>query len=119
MPTEKASVISGRQPRTARYSINLKLLLLGIIVFIFSLTCRAQDQATLVGSVTDTTGAVVPNAEVTVSNPDKGFARDLVTNSSGEFTAAKIPIGNYVVTAEAPGFRKLLRTGVVLQVGQT
>ena len=45
--------------------------------------------ATLVGAVTDPTGAAVPNAKVKVSNPNKGFTRDLVTNSAGEYTAAR------------------------------
>jgi hypothetical protein len=79
----------------------------------------AQDQATLVGAVTDSTGAVVPNAKVTVTNPDKGYVRQLVSDSAGEFTAPRIPIGNYVITVEAAGFEKLVRTGLVLQVGQT
>ncbi len=94
-------------------------LLAGTFFFALSFTGRAQDQATLVGSVSDATGAVVPGAKVAVSNPDTSFARELVTNSAGEFTAAKIPIGNYVVTVEAAGFQKLVRTGIVLNVGQT
>jgi hypothetical protein len=72
-----------------------------------------------VGAVTDTSGAVVPGAKVAVANPDKGFVRNLITNSAGEYTAAKIPIGNYVITTEAPGFQKLVRTGIAVSGGQT
>jgi len=79
----------------------------------------AQDAATIVGTVMDSTGAVVPNAKVIVTNPDKGFTRDLVSDSAGAYTAAKIPIGNYVVTAEASGFQKLVRSGISLDAGQT
>jgi hypothetical protein len=79
----------------------------------------AQDAATLVGAVTDPTGAAVPNAKVEVSNPTKGFVRELTTNSAGEYTAAKIPIGDYVITAQATGFQKLVRSGITLDVGQT
>src|ERR1035437_5913113 len=77
------------------------------------------QEATVVGSVVDPTSAAVPNAKVQVSNPSKGFNRVLLTNSAGEYLAAKIPIGEYVITAEATGFQKLLRSGITLQVGQT
>ena len=79
----------------------------------------AQDQATLVGTVADTSGAVIPGAKVNVSNPDKGFMRDLITSSAGEYTAARIPIGDYVITVEARGFERLVRSGIKLDVGQT
>ncbi len=79
----------------------------------------AQDTATIGGTVTDTSGAVVPGAKVRVSNPEKGFVRDLESNAVGDYTAAKVPIGNYVITAEAHGFQKLVRSGITLEVGQT
>ncbi len=94
-------------------------LLFVTILFWASLTGWAQDQATLVGTVTDPSGAAIPGAKVTVTKPDVGFTRDLVTNSAGDYTAAKIPIGDYVITAQASGFQRLVRTGVTLQVGQT
>jgi len=78
-----------------------------------------QDTATIVGTVTDTTGAVIPDAKVVVSNPEKGFVRQVESNSVGDYTAAKIPIGNYTITAEAHGFQKLVRSGITLEVGQT
>jgi hypothetical protein len=90
-----------------------------MIALIMPVASWAQDEATLVGTVTDTSGAVVPNANVRVENPEKGFVRDLVSNSAGEYTAAKIPIGNYVITVEIAGFQKLVHTGITLAVGQT
>ncbi len=84
----------------------------------FATVAMGQDTATIVGTVTDTTGAVIPNAKITVSNPDKGFTRVLISNSAGAFSVSAIPIGNYVVTAEAQGFQKLVRTGITLEVGQ-
>jgi len=70
----------------------------------------AQDTATIVGTVTDSTGAVVPGAKVTVANPDRGFTREVASDSAGAYNAARIPIGNYVVTAEMTGFQKLVRS---------
>jgi len=94
-------------------------VLLVALVLSLSLTGWAQDQATLVGTVTDPTGSTVPNCKVQVSNPSKGFVRELVTNSAGEYVAAKVPIGDYVITAEGSGFQKLVRTGITLDVAQT
>jgi hypothetical protein len=54
-----------------------------------------------------------------VANPDKGFTRDLVANAAGEWNASKVPIGDYVITAEAPGFQRLVRSGITVAVGQT
>jgi hypothetical protein len=89
------------------------------LIFFISIAAWAQDTATIVGTVTDPSGAVIPGVKVTVSNPEKGLTRELVSNPSGEYMAAKIPIGNYVVTAEAAGFKKLARSGITLSVGQT
>ncbi len=94
-------------------------LLLTMILFSLSFPTWAQDTATIVGAVTDATGAVIPGAKVTVSNPLKGYTRELIASSAGEYTAYKIPIGEYVVTAQAPGFQKLVRSGITLSVGQT
>jgi hypothetical protein len=93
-------------------------LLITACFFLMTLTARAQDTATLVGTVTDTSGAVVPGAKVSVTNPDRGFVRDVLSNSAGEYTAARIPIGNYVVTVEMAGFEKLVRSGISLTAGQ-
>jgi len=95
------------------------ILLFGTILFFVSLTAWAADTATIVGAVLDSTGAVIPGAKVTVANTDKGFTRDLVANAAGEYNASKIPLGDYVITAEAPGFQKLVRSGITVAVGQT
>jgi carboxypeptidase family protein len=94
-------------------------LLVGVILLFLSIPAWAQDTATIVGAVTDATGAVIPGAKVTVTNPLKGYTRQLIASSAGEYTAYKVPIGDYVVTAEAPGFQKLVRSGITLSVGQT
>ena len=87
--------------------------------FLFCLSTWAQDTATIVGTVTDSSGGVIPSAKVTASNPAKGFSRELTTNTAGDYTAAKVPIGDYVVSVEVAGFQKLVRSGIPLTVGQT
>ncbi|HEV2381056.1 MAG TPA: carboxypeptidase-like regulatory domain-containing protein [Terriglobia bacterium] len=98
--------------------MTIRLATLTAILLLFFSTARAQDTATIVGTVTDSTGAVVPGVRITVSNLDKGLTRDLVSNEAGEYVAAALPIGDYSITAEAPGFRKLVRSGVTLEVDQ-
>jgi hypothetical protein len=84
-----------------------------------SLFSSAEDLATIVGTVSDPSGAAIPNANVTVSNPAVGFTRSYQSNSAGEYTAARIPLGNYVVSAEISGFQALRRTGITVDAGQT
>ena len=98
----------------------LKIIALNLTLTLCLTTAAwAQDEATIVGTVSDTSGAVIPGAKVTVANPEKGFIRETKSNSAGDYTVAKVPIGNYQITAEASGFQKLLRTGISLNGGQT
>jgi hypothetical protein len=98
----------------------MRRVFLFIMVFlVISLTALAQNTATIVGTVTDGSGAVIPGAKVNVSTPEKGFTRELESNAAGEYVAAKIPIGNYLVEADSPPFKKLARSGIPLAVGQT
>jgi hypothetical protein len=94
------------------------ILLLTSALACFCIPIWAQDTAEIQGAVTDSSGAVLPGASVTVSNPAKGFTRRLVTNETGNYDAPKIPIGEYVITGEATGFEKLVRSGITLAVGQ-
>ncbi|HXX24121.1 MAG TPA: carboxypeptidase-like regulatory domain-containing protein [Terriglobia bacterium] len=92
----------------------------GMFLCLFcSAAAWAQDTATIVGTVTDPTGAVMPGVRVAVSNPDKGYSRELLTDTAGAYVAAKVPIGSYAITAEATGFQRTAVEGVVLTVGQT
>lgn len=95
------------------------ILILSISFLFLPISLRAQDTATIVGTVTDSSGAIIPNAKVTVANPDRGFTRDVASDSAGDYTAVRVPIGNYTITAEVSGFQKLVRTGITLTVGQT
>ena len=78
-----------------------------------------QATGTIIGVVQDSTGSIVPNASVSLSHPATGNVRVVRTNERGEFTSAFMRIGEYTITAEAPGFKKRVVSGVVLQVDQT
>lgn len=90
-----------------------------VCLFVLSLNTWAQDTATILGTITDSSGAVVPGAKVVVSNPDKGFKRELLSDSAGAYIAPGVPIGTYSVSAEAKGFERTAAEGVTLTVGQT
>ncbi len=70
------------------------------------------------GTLTDSTGGVVPNAGVTVLDVARGIARDLTTDAAGQYLASNIIPGAYTVRATAAGFRTIERTGIIVEVGQ-
>jgi Carboxypeptidase regulatory-like domain/TonB-dependent Receptor Plug Domain len=74
--------------------------------------------ATLSGTVTDTSGGVVPNADVTAKNVSNGITRTATTNGSGLFTVPNLQPGPYEITVAAGGFNTDVRSGVTLNVGQ-
>lgn len=76
----------------------------------------AQD-ATMLGTVTDPTGAVVPNVTITITNVETGHSRTLTTNQGGQYAAPELQIGHYTVKASATGFKTVEKSGLVLSVG--
>ncbi|MBI3694278.1 MAG: TonB-dependent receptor, partial [Acidobacteria bacterium] len=70
------------------------------------------------GAVTDATGAVMPNVEVTVRNVGTNVARMLTTNEAGRYEAVALQPGEYEVSASKAGFANLVRRGITLAVGQ-
>lgn len=79
---------------------------------------EAQTTATIVGAVTDSSGAVVPNTKITAVHKATGVSRTTLTNTSGGYVLPLLPVGEYSVTAEVNGFKKETVTGVLLQVNQ-
>jgi hypothetical protein len=80
---------------------------------------HAQDTASLTGTVRDSTGAVVPGAQVAVANAEHGISRTTVTNSAGDYVVPALPApGSYNVTVTAEGFKKFEAKGVVLDVAR-
>ena len=73
--------------------------------------------ATLTGTVTDRSGAVIPKAEISVKNTATGVTRTSETNSAGFYTAPGLPPGNYAVSVTAAGFSTAVRTNITLTVG--
>ena len=75
--------------------------------------------ATLLGTIRDPSGAVVPGAQVTVRNVDTNIERKLLSNEVGEYVGALLQPGKYEVVIEVPGFKKHVHSGIALQVNQS
>lgn len=83
-----------------------------------AIPAAAQDiTGSIVGIVTDASGAVVAGATVTIRNTDRNVvARTLTTNEAGSYSAPLLLAGHYSVTVEATGFKKFVKTGIELNV---
>lgn len=102
-------------PRLTRAASHLALCL--VAFFALSTVAFSQaDQGTIVGLVQDPTGAVIPNAAVTLTNTDTGLALTATTDSSGNYVFSPIKIGNYKVTVAAPGFSTTTQENIQLHV---
>lgn len=72
----------------------------------------------IVGTVTDSSGAVVPNAVVSVASPATGITKRAVSSATGEYSVAYLTPGSYDVTVTAPGFSPTVQRGILLQINQ-
>lgn len=90
-------------------------------VVLFLLLCPSlfgQDTGLITGTVTDASGAVVPNAQVTVSNASHGVNRTTTTNKDGDYLVAGLPAGTYNISITAQGFNKYEANNLILRVAQ-
>ena len=79
----------------------------------------AQENATIVGTVMDSTNAVVPNAEITLTNTATSQERKATSNSSGIYLFANVGVGHFTLNATAKGFQKYVKTDIVVNTDQT
>ncbi|HTR34514.1 MAG TPA: TonB-dependent receptor [Bryobacteraceae bacterium] len=94
-----------------------RTLLLGVIVSIGAYSQSSVASATLNGTVTDPTGAVIADAQVTAVNTRTGLSRTTATTDAGLFTFPDLPVGPYDLSVEKTGFKAVKRTGTTLTVG--
>src|SRR5450432_3157166 len=77
---------------------------------------QAVAVAQVSGTVTDPSGATIPNAAVSMTETDKRLVRSTVTDATGSYTLANLPVGPYRLEVKAPAFKDYVQTGIVLQV---
>ncbi len=95
-----------------------------VVLFVLGFCCvfsgrkaLAQvDQGAITGVVKDPTGAVIPRAQVTLTNTDTGFVLQTISDTKGEYGFSPIKIGNYTVSATAPGFETTTQENVHVDI---
>src|SRR5260370_6180113 len=107
-------MFSGRRPLLRVFAFGL----VAISSVFFAKFAQAQlTNGDVIGTVTDTTGAVIPGAKVTLTNTGTKVAATTTTNGTGDYTFNLLNPGQYTVTIEAKGFKKLVIPGFALAAG--
>src|SRR5215469_12708912 len=104
-----------RSPRQVFLSLALAVLAIGAIT---SNGFGQQVFGNIFGTVTDPTGAAIPNAKVTITDQNKGTKFDVTTNESGNYVKNQLIPGTYTVEVENVGFRKSVSKDIVVNVDQ-
>ena len=78
-----------------------------------------SDRGTLTGTVADPAGAVIASAAVEARNTETGATYPVSASTTGNYTIANLPSGNYELTVTVPGFKKFVRPGLIIQAAQT
>ncbi len=99
-------------------SIRATLFLFTLLAVSDRLFAQAGATGTILGTVTDNTGAIIPNAKVKVTNTGTGAVVNMTTSSSGDFNASSLNPGSYSVSVEMAGFQKSVTTPFSLAVDQ-
>src|ERR1035437_9480029 len=113
-----------REARDCRAGFVLRIsrhaaLLAVVMLFSWAAAVAQFDTGTIVGSVTDPSGAVIPQTTVTITNTGTGAETTMPTDSNGSFVASGLPFGHYVVSAVAANFGKTSTQPIDLHVGAT
>jgi Carboxypeptidase regulatory-like domain/TonB dependent receptor len=97
-----------------------RFLLIGLLIqpLLAAILWAQTDRATITGTVSDSTGALIPGVIVIATNVATGIRTNAVTNQTGIYSLLNLPIGRYTVTFTKEGFQKLERTGINLSVRQ-
>src|SRR5260370_26667121 len=92
-------------------------LVVAICLLLSSRTAFGQtDRGTITGAVSDATGAVIPGVSVEARNAQTGAVYQAGSSETGNYTLAQLPAGTYELSATLPGFRKFVRTGIIVSV---
>ena len=102
-----------------RGEVHFRAAWVALLLLLVAVPLRAQvPTGTILGVVTDSSGASIPNATVALQNVDTGYTRTATTGSDGSYRFPATAVGNYTVRVEATGFRSEARTGLTLSEAQ-
>src|ERR1700722_13446288 len=117
-PKESTATVNDFKEAQEMRSFRIGLGLIILLVAAGRLFGQAGQTGTVLGTVTDSSGAILPDVKVTVTNTATNVPFHTVTSSAGDFLAPSLFPGTYIVSAEAKGFQKSLTTPFVLAVDQ-
>jgi hypothetical protein len=100
-----------------RTYLHLGAPVLGLVFLALPMVAQV-DTGTILGTVRDPSGAVVPGAKITVSNEGTSFTQNTTTSGSGSYVVTPLRIGTYSVEVEQPGFKKQRKIGQQLNIQQ-
>src|SRR5262245_29064868 len=98
------------------FGVSLLLALLFSALSCATVWAQAASTAQINGVVRDQTGAILPGAEISVTQTDTGLSRSTLTNETGTYVLTNLPTGPYRLEVSLPGFRTYVQSGIVLQV---
>ncbi|MGH9585594.1 MAG: carboxypeptidase regulatory-like domain-containing protein, partial [Acidobacteriaceae bacterium] len=114
-----SAVVNIKKVVTGLFAIAVVALLSSVWTPLNAQSVSTFDTGTINGTITDSTGAAIPNATVTVLNTGTGFKKTVTSNGAGNFSAAALPFGEYTVTASAAAFSATTTKPLTLSVGST
>ncbi|MBB5066594.1 TonB-dependent receptor [Granulicella mallensis] len=101
-----------------RYAAYGLIVLLGSVGLMYSAKAQTSGDGAITGTVTDSTGALIPNATVTATNDATGVVTTRPTSSSGLYELSPLIVGTYTVTVAADGFENVKQQNIVINAGQ-
>ncbi len=104
--------------RRRRPEMSKRLALLAASTVVCSAAAHAQFRASIQGTVTDSTGAVIPNASVTLKDGDTGKVLTAIANASGTYNFDALANDHFTITASAPGFKQQVISDYTLNPDQ-
>lgn len=110
---KKPEITWGEQYSMRRAFLCVSLFLLAISAY------GQSDRGTITGTVSDSTGAVIPEAPVVARNTETGAVYQAASSSTGNYTLSQLPTGTYELTVTVPAFKKFVRSNLIVQVAQT
>src|ERR1700739_3228613 len=107
----------GQCGRTLNLRLMAPVFLLTIILSFTSAAFAQLTTADILGTVTDPTGAVIPNANITLKNLDTNEMRSTQSNGSGDYTFTLLQVGHYSITVKASGFQAWVTRDLAIEAG--
>ena len=92
-------------------------IVLGLLFFCSGLVLGQGVSARLEGVVKDQSGGIIPGVVVVATNQDTNLPHEALSNETGRYVFPNLPAGDYEITAELEGFKKVVQSGIILQIG--